>query len=314
MPTPRKKRLEGDITLGESQTIKTNNCRYKIVGNNFLTDFDESDILKDIALRIQHGRRLIIPIGLPSTGKSMFIASLIAYAFKRDVKDDNTCNFDHVCPKEVSGIKLILDALDNSEVLPSTNANQITIIDLNMTSRYRKRPIKITLIDLAGEDIERLIGTRPDNDGTAEKILKILAACVAQKAIFAIITPVELNTTLGEVSQYDHDQDKEMKSFISKLKSENRKLYHLTKFLFVITKWDTLPQRIDTEKYLSIHRNQLFIEYSSSGKYGLIPFSVGNVVGKTIIDIILHSPKNFWYTLYRWSTGIHVLPWWKRIF
>lgn len=290
------------------------NFKYKIVGNNLLTDFEESDILKDIALRIQHGRRLIIPIGLPQAGKSMFIASLIAYAFRRDKKEDNSCNFDHVFPKEYSGIQQITGALDRNDTLPSTRSNEITIIDLDMQSRYRKKTIKITLIDLAGEDIERLIGKREDTEGTAKKIEKILAACVAQKAIFGVITPVENNTSLGEITQFDTEEDSEMKAFISKLKQNNPKLYRLTKFLFIISKWDTLPRNIGSEKYLQLHRNQLYNEYSSSGKYGLLPYSVGNVVGNTIIDIILRSPKNFWYTLYRWCTGLHVLPWWKRLF
>jgi hypothetical protein len=291
--------------------------KYKIVGNHLLDKLDESDILKDIAARIQHGRRLIIPIGLPQAGKSMFIASLIAYAFKRDVKEDNSCNFAHVFPREHSGVKNITDALDKGDVLPSTRPNEITIIDLDMKSRYRKRPIKITLIDLSGEDIERLTGKRADDsDGTAAKIEKILAACIARKAIFAILTPVDANMTeVGEVSQFDTDEDTEMKMFIDKIRNNNPQLYRLTKFLMVVTKWDTLPKRIDTAIYLKLHRNQLYNEYSSNSKsYGLIPYSVGNVVSNTIINIILRSPKNFWYTLYRWCTGKHVLPWWKRIF
>ncbi|MDR1383773.1 MAG: hypothetical protein LBJ67_08015 [Planctomycetaceae bacterium] len=293
------------------------NFKYKIVGNNLITDFEESEILKDIALRIQHGRRLIIPIGLPQAGKSMFIASLIAYAFKRksDGKDgDNSCNFSHVFPKEYSGVKQITNALDKNDTLPSTRSNEITIIDLDMKSRYRKRPIHITLIDLAGEDVERLIGKREDTEGTAAKIKKILAACVAKKAIFAIITPVESGTVLGQRSDFDTEEDSEMKSFIDDLHQNNPKLYNMTKFLFVISKWDTLPQRCDAVKYLQYHRQQLFTEVSSNAKYGLVPYSVGNVVGNTIIDIILRSPKNFWYTLYRWCTGQHVLPWWKRLF
>lgn len=290
------------------------NFKYKIVGNNLLTDFEESDILKDIALRIQHGRRLIIPIGLPQSGKSMFIASLIAYAFRRNEKEDNSTNFIHVFPKEYSGVQQITEALDEKDVLPSTRANEITIIDLDMQSRYRKKSIKITLIDFAGEDIERLIGKREDTEGTAKKIDKILAACVAQKAIFGIISPVEQNTQIGEVTQFDRNEATEMVAFIHRLIQNNPRLYRLTKFLFIISKWDTLPRNIGSETYLKLHRNQLYNEYSSSGKYGLLPYSVGNVVGKTIIDIILRSPKNFWYTLYRWCTGKHVLPWWKRIF
>jgi len=292
--------------------------RYKFVGKNDLTNIEEGEILKDIALRIQDGRRLIIPVGLPETGKSMFIASLIAYAFKRETKDDNSCSFDHVIPKEYSGVKEIIDALDRNQVLPSTRSNEFSIIDINMRSRYRPRKvIQLTLIDFAGEDVKRITGANPDDSfGSAKKIEKILAACIARKAIFAVLSPVDVTMQrVGQVSDFDRDQDTEMKAFIDKIKMENPKLYKMTKFLMIVTKWDKVPDRVSSVKFLKEHRNQLYNEYSSnSNSYGLIPYSVGNVVGATIIDIVLKSPKNFWYTLYRWCTGQHVLPWWKRLF
>ena len=293
------------------------NRRYKYVGKNNFTKITDEEILKDISVRIEDGRRLIIPIGLPNSGKSMFIASLIAYAFKRDAKEDNSCNFTHVVPREDSGVKDITDALDNRTVLPSTASNEFTIIDINMKSRYRDKTIKISLLDFAGEDIKRITGSNHnDPEGTAKKILNILAACIAHKAIFAVLTPVDVNMSeVGQVSSFDRDEDAEMKAFIDKIKTDNPRLYRQTKILMVVTKWDTVPEKVNSLSFLKKQRNQLYNEYSSNSKsYGLLPYSVGNVVGKTIINISLRSPKNFWYTLYRWCTGMHVLPWWKRIF
>lgn len=300
------------IDIGFSSQTK-----YKYVGHcDLSTITDENEILKDIAKRIQHKRRLIIPIGLPNSGKSMFIASLIAYAFRRAEKEDNSCNFEHVVSKEESGIQSIIDALNGHSIVPGTNANHFSIIDLDMKSRYRNRKIKVSLLDFAGEDIERLLGLKPDEQQSGYKIGKILDACIAQKAIFAIITPVDENfTELGEVSDFDEREDTEMKAFIDKVKSHNPRLYQNTKFLLVVTKSDKLPKTVTSSVFLKKHRNQLYNEYSSNSKsYGLIRYSVGDVVGETIIDVILRSPKNFWYTLYRWCTGMHVLPWWKRIF
>lgn len=300
---------------GGSSNVTTQ--RYKYVGINDLAEINENDILNDIALRIRDGRRLIIPVGLPNSGKSMFIASLIAYAFRRNDREDNSCSFDHVVSKESSGVKSITDALDKNLVLPSTSENKFSIIDLNMKSSYRKQRIKVSLLDFAGEDISRVIGRNPkDPKGSAGKIEKILKACIAQKAIFAVLTPVDINLReIGEVSTFDEEEDSEMKAFIDKIKRENYGLFQKTKFLMIVTKWDTLPNKVSSETFLKKHRNQLYNEYSSNSKsYGLIPYSVGNVVGDTIINIILRSPKNFWYTLYRWCTGRHVLPWWKRIF
>lgn len=305
-------------TANNSVSVVNNNLRYKIVGTQLLKNFSKNEILQDIAQRIQDGRRLIIPIGLPQAGKSMFIASLIAYAFRRDQKQDNSCNFMHVFPQEVSGVKNITDALDNRTVLPTTTKDFITIIDLNMKSRYRDRIIKITLIDLSGEDIQSLVegNINEQNKETIDKINHILAACIAKRAIFAVLTPVdERIQEIGQLSDFDTKEDTKMKAFIDKIRVENPGLYNLTKFLIVITKWDKLPKHISSTKFLQIHRNQLYLEYSSNSKsYGLIPYSVGNVVGETIMNIILQSPKNFWYTLYRWCTGKHVLPWWKRLF
>ena len=69
-------------TRNNSVSVSESSRRYKIVGSRFLDKVTEGEILQDIALRFQDGRRLIIPIGLPQAGKSMFIASLIAYAFQ----------------------------------------------------------------------------------------------------------------------------------------------------------------------------------------------------------------------------------------
>ena len=236
--------------------------------------------------------------------------------FKREEKQDNSCNFMHVVSREESGIKSITDALDIKSLLPSTRPSEITIIDIDMKSRYRKRPIKITLIDLSGEDIKTMIAGNQTNDQTIVKIERILEACIARKAIFAMLTPVDEHMTeVGQVSYFDEEEDSEMKAFIDKVRNNQPRLYDFTKFLIVVTKWDKLPRSIDSSKYLKLHRNQLYNEYSSNSKsYSLIPYSVGNVVGNTIINIVLRSPKNFWYTLYRWCTGKHVLPWWKRIF
>lgn len=294
-----------------------NNSRYKIVGNHLLREFENEEILKDIAKRIADGRRLIIPIGLPQSGKSMFIASLIAYAFRRNNKEDNSCNFAVASDRNASGVENILNALDNNAVLPSTRPDEMTITDLDMESRYRKKKIKITLLDFSGEDVERLTGKRKDDDQhSAEKIKQILAACIAQKAIFAILTPVdEQMQEVGLASEFDTKEDTEMHSFITTLRATSQRLYNMTKFLLIVTKWDKLPSRVSPEKYLQMHRNSLYNEYSGYKRsYGLIPYSVGDVVGNTIIKIVLRSPRNFWYTLYRWCTGKYVLPWWKRLF
>ena len=301
----------------QSETGTISNDRYKIVGNHLLNEFRNDDILKDIAKRITDGRRLIIPIGLPQSGKSMFIASLIAYAFRRNNREDNSCNFAIPVDRKKSGVDDILDALDKNEVLPSTRPDEMTIIDLDMESRYRRKKIKITLLDFSGEDVERLTGKRQDdNQHSAEKIKQILAACIAQRAIFAILTPVEeLMQEVGQASDFDTTEDTEMHSFITTLRTNSPKLYSLTKFLLIITKWDKLPRRVSPEKYLQLHRNSLYNEYSGYHRsYGLIPYSVGDVVGKTIIRVVLRSPRNFWYTLYRWCTGNYVLPWWRRSF
>lgn len=312
---------EFTVTQNSETNIPTpkpaSNSPYKIVGNHMLNKFTEEEILRDISKRISDGRRLIIPIGLPQSGKSMFIASLLAYAFRRDKKQDNSCNFAVPVNRSESGVDGILQAIDEKKVLPSTRADEITITDLNMESRYRKKRIKISLLDISGEDVERLTGRRQDDaQGSAEKIKKILAACIAQKAIFAILTPVDEGIQeIGHESDFDKKEDDEMLSFINILKTTNRRLYNNTKFLMIITKWDKLPGAISPKKFLEKHRNNLFNEYSGYKRsYGLIPYSVGNVVGNTIIKMVLRSPKNFWYTLYRWCTGKHVLPWWKRIF
>ena len=291
--------------------------RYNIRGTHMLSEFQTDEILRDISLRISDGRRLIIPIGFPQSGKSMFIASLIAYAFRRNTNEDNSCNFNVTDGMDTYGVSTILEALDKKTVLPSTRPDEMTIIDLDMESSYRKKRVRISLLDFSGEDINRLVGVlKDDEQGSANKIGEIMAACIAQRAIFACLTPVDEHMQeFGMISDFDRAEDTHMHSFITSLKTQNPRLYNMTKILLIATKWDKLPGRISPEKYLKLHRNNLYNEYSGySRSYGLIPYSVGDVVKNTIIRMSLRSPKNFWYTLYRWCTGKHVLPWWIRIF
>ena len=305
----------GTTTKGGEQ-LPPKTFSYKFVGKNNFMGISDSEILKDIAKRIGDGRRLIIPIGLPNSGKSMFIASLIAYAFRRDKREDNSCNFTNEIDEKYSGVKDITEALDNKTVLPTTNTNEFTIIDINMKSRYRRHEIRISLLDFAGEDIERITGkNHEDPNGTAAKIEKILEACIAQKAIFAILSPVEFGMKRigGQPSAFDINEDTEMKDFIDKIKVNNPRLYQMTKFLMVVSRWDLIPEKVSAATFLKYHRNQLYLEYSTNS-YGLLTYSVGTVVDKTIVKMALESPKNFWYTLYRWCTGKYVLPWWMRIF
>jgi hypothetical protein len=316
MPTLPEDQIANPVSEGTDIPINQYKHRYKIIGNTKLTNYTEKELLQDLSRRIDDGRHIIIPIGLPQAGKSMFIASLMAYAFRTNHSE---CNFsDMYAQQDISAIPAILKRLDDKDTVNATNANEITFADIDMTATHRKKSIKITLIDLAGEDIARLIGSLPikseEQKSTKEKIEKLLASCVAGKAIFGVVTPVDTSANLGQQSQVDRDESDAMKAFIDIIKAKNAKLYALTKFLVVVSKWDILPQRIYASKYLSIHRNSLFNEISGKAKYGLIPYSVGDVVGDTVIRVNLRSPQNFWFTLFRFCTGIHVLPWWKRYF
>jgi hypothetical protein len=290
--------------------------RYKIIGKRNLRELSNDEILMDIAQRQQDGRHIIIPIGLPQAGKSMFIASLLAYAFR---SAHTECSFSDPYPQDISGVTDILNLLDKRKILLVTEANEVTFFDIDMTATYLKKTIKITLIDLAGEDFARLIGKEqiskdfPEQRATKNKIEYILAACIARKAIFAIVTPVEHGSLSKQQSQMDRVEDRAMSSFISIMKEQNPRLYDLTKFLLVVSKWDLLPSGINVLHYLSSHRESLYNEVSANTKYGRIPYSVGNVVGEVIMDVNLKSPQNFWFTLFRFCTGRQVLPWWKRL-
>lgn len=288
--------------------------RYDIVGQHNIEkeNLKEDEVLKAISNRIRDGRRLIIPIGLPQSGKSMFLASLMAFAFRAH---HNECNFSDLHPENVSAIPEILKRLDSYKVLTTTTTGDITFIDLDMKATYRKKTIKITLIDLAGEDVERIIGRKPQSQ-SSEIIKKIIASCVAGKAIFAILTPVWQNTDLDNFSQQDEDKSESdgMKSFIDIVKANNPKLFTLAKFLLVVSKWDLLSKRIYPAKYLSIFRHSLFNEIQDKTSYGLIPYSAGDVVGEIVIKPNLISPRNFWWSLYKMCNGEHILPWWKRLF
>lgn len=289
--------------------------KYKYVGTFSLIDNDINDILRDIEKRIRNKRRLVIPVGSSGTGKTMFIASLIAYAYRKDEKIDKSLNFSKEIPDNESGVESILKTLDTSKVLKSTTKGYCTIIDLNMMSTHRKMTeennVKITLVDFAGEDIESLMNNQPNE--CSGKVLSILKSCIVQKAIWAMLTPVDEDMENDlERTDFDDEQDRAMINFINQVRTSNSKLFNGTKKLIIVNKWDKVSdEKMSCQKFLEKHRPSLFTEYLTNS-YSLLKYTIGNV-NEQIISIDLRAPKNFWFTLYKWCTGKSVIPWLKRI-
>lgn len=290
--------------------------KYRFVGNNKLSDIkDVNKLLVDLSYRMDEKHHyLVIPIGLPNSGKSMFIASLLAYAFRRS-ENDTSCSFREFFDRKVSGIGEILDALDQRATLPSTKQGEFTIIDIAMKTRHDEELV-ISILDFSGEDLKcvsrDIANMEKDRAMDIVKIRTILDSCVTKPSIFALVTPV---CTTAQYREFDRAEDDAMIAFIDYVKEKNANLYDTTKFLMVVSKWDTLNGNVDARTFLSDHRQQLYAEYSihkNKKSYGLLTYSVGIVVSSTITQINLTYPQNFWHTLYYWCIGKHVLPFWKR--
>ena len=191
----------GSVATDMTESNKPSSGEYIICGQNKLTDFDLDVIIADIAKRSRNGRRLFVPIGTSQSGKSMFIASLLCY------KGVGSCEIHALSGDKRN--KEIFDAITESvrkkgRTLSQTPEGMFTVIDVEMTVKKRGHA-KVTFIDFAGEDIERMLDKKAydteeesakNQMAATKKIMSILkTACTKYRAFFPLLSPIDVSFT-----------------------------------------------------------------------------------------------------------------------
>jgi hypothetical protein len=254
------------------------------------------------------GRNIIIPIGFPKAGKSLFLSSLMYYS-QRFTNKHWTPEYLTAYPFDNGNLSRnqMVTYFDNKEAYPATTSGTIDLIGVNVIPNKKSIPtLKLAFVDLAGEDIEKI--KTSNMGGFDAKLEGILKGCELGKPIFCLITPFQ-------PSKGERQEDQLHFDFMNYIKVNLPNLYNVSKFIIIVSQWDKIPKqtKVDVETYIkderpSLHglisgRNAKIVygEYSVGELTNTFDDDNNNVVLLRRIDF--QYPHNFWNNLYKVSTG-----------
>lgn len=272
-----------------------------------LRDLSQEKIIRIFDSINDEGRNIIIPIGFPKAGKSLFLSSLMYYCEKDTQKLwDGDYMLEYPYEKGELSRGQMVSYFDDQKAYPATTSGTIDIIGLDINPKKKLKPIKLAFVDLAGDDIQKIT---PDNlNEFDDKIEGVLRGCETGTPIFCLITPYA-------PEKGDNAEDGLHSTFMNYVKVKLPNLYDVAKFIIIVTQWDKIPKnnKLEVEDYIRTKRPKLFNLISAKGAkiiYG--EYSVGKLEntkddeGKNVVlirKVDYSYPHNFWNNLYTLISG-----------
>jgi hypothetical protein len=261
-----KLKIESDKNISQEQSpVSVDEVK------NTLTDRDEHDIKKAFAKlgvedwvhpKEKERRVLVIPIGFPNAGKSLWLSSLMYYAIKgkdRKSKDGEEEGYDNSFSVTVeskypydsgrTAFDKMRDDFGRGKLYDVTQMGTMDLIGINMKpQRNGIPPLRLAFLDLAGEDIKKI----KHNLGAAftDKINAVFDGVKMPKSpvIFALIVPFEPSQEeriepngkkVKESLQDAHDRDDALHyDFLNYLKTSQKWVLNNARIFVIVSKWD----------------------------------------------------------------------------
>lgn len=275
---------------------------------------------------------VIIPIGFPATGKSMWLSSLFWYASSAggpfsvagDLKDP-------IYSQGQARKKIMEDTFANEGDLIGINIKgTLDIIGLNITPNKSKIPtLKLTLLDLAGEDISKI----EKNNGKEftnriETVFNGLQVN-SSRVIFVLLTPfnpAKLSTDSKVSDSEGHNREDNLHlTFLQYLSQKQPNLYANSTIFMIVSQWDTNSNpNLRVEDYIKKNRPKVFSYIQNKdviyGEYSIGRILTQSELDGTVSQRIVHRdkvyPYKFWKEIYFQITGrdLDKKPWWQRLF
>ena len=295
---------------------------------------DQATLIRALTQVIADGRQIIIPIGFPAAGKSLFLSSLMHYAqcYPHKKWEGHALNDGIFKQGNMSRNKMIrqIDPQNHEDIYPSTDPGTIDVIGIDIVPEIKNLPIlPLAFIDLAGEDIKDI---KVDEKGEfGRQIEGILKACEEASPVFYMITPYR------SPKYTDNEENALHANFMAYLRESLPDLYATAKFIFIVSQWDKKPQTVDLDVEDFIEQKRPALHNATRGRrkedvcYG--EFSVGRLVdahkkeknaeGKEIeVPTVLITrldteyPGKFWENLYELIIGKSLIPrgCWRKFF
>jgi hypothetical protein len=274
----------------------------------------------------KEGRQIVIPIGFPAAGKSLFLSSLMYYAEKNSGKKwDAKPLSAHPFEQGDLSRDTMIKYFDQKKAYPVTPTGTLDLIGINVIPHNSKLPqLKLAFVDLAGDDLRNFRTDKRKN--LNPKVTAILKACrlnestenKSVKPIFCLITPF--------IPKLGHEEENALfsnfLSYIAEDKNGFNPLYKQSKYIVLVSQWDknTDSEKIDeAEDYIKKYRQALHsaMESRNSNQFVFGEYSVGLLEdtkdrdNKPVVLIRLIAndyPHKFWCQLYELATGKSLNP------
>jgi len=242
--------------------------------------------------------------GKRATGKTMMIASLIHFLAKdRKIKLKLDSENVEVKQRFYSYINSVKDGVLQPSTATIKTGDKVQEIQLVVDPNDQSfPPLNLSLIDLAGEDLEELLVTKDNTRGDLDpRIRAYLEHVPASNFLFVVLLPAD----------DPHPHDEVVHQFMNYL--EFRDLEEAD-VLLTGTKWDLVPSGIEDVRQLVEENELIFIPQLLSGRNGrlsFLEFSVGEPI-EGEVDRFQHNDNHslrLANAIYRLGHGLDVSPW-----
>jgi hypothetical protein len=298
--------------------------------SNFLANVPLQEIAEVFAHFGTEDRVTVIPIGFPAAGKSLFLSSLLHYAKSSSadklfrILPESNFPFD----KGRIAFDEMVDYFNKGNLYSATQKGTIDLIGLDIipTNENLNR-LKISFLDLAGEDIQNI---KVSNNGEfTGKIKAVLNGLQVNEAptVFALITPFEPagSSNYGANTNAHNIEDTLLFDFLSFLEREQPNIFKNAKIFIIVSQWDKNNNtNLTIEEYIRKNRPAVYNFVKNLnilwGKYSVGRLLVqSDETGKTYQKLITKDefyPQNFWKTLYQVCTGddLDHKNFWQKLF
>jgi hypothetical protein len=276
------------------------------------------------------GRVTVIPIGFPAAGKSLFLSSLLHYAKISTSEKLFRILLESNFPFDKGRIAFdeMVDYFHKGDLYAANAKGSIDLIGLDIIPTNEKlNTLKISFLDLAGDDIEKIkVSNNAEFTGKIKAVLNGLQVNDAP-TIFALITPFEPagSSNFGSNSEAHNREDTLHFDFLSFLEKEQPSIFKSSKIFIIVSQWDkNKNDKLTIEDYIQKYRPALYAFVKNLnvvwGSYSVGKLLVqADEAGKSYQKLITRNeeyPENFWKTLYRVCTGddLDHKTFWQKLF
>ncbi|MFM7339247.1 MAG: hypothetical protein ACKO2H_03975, partial [Bacteroidota bacterium] len=142
----------GKIILPDDQPTHQEQREKEVPQSNFLENLTLHQISREFTDFASQNRTLIIPVGFPQAGKSLFLSSLMYYARKgEDVLFRTFLENDFPFDKGRRAVDSMINYFDSGKLYDSTQTGTMDLIGITIEPSNLKLPLlKLAFLDLAG--------------------------------------------------------------------------------------------------------------------------------------------------------------------